>query len=273
MRTHYRLLSVLAVGALALGGTVVGLVRHSSAQAESTSQPPSASDQGTLSPKIELLFVQNSTAGTYDGRRLTLEGVGPTVFFSDRPYRIAGKVRTSEFITHWDKGSDNFAENPPNATLSIFTESGVDSAVVELTDPKLQAHTLSYAARVLQGTLPASFQESSLFIDIFGRWRMFAYGAAMGRATAPHYAYVPPPAPAPAPAPAAPVYVAPAPPPPPRQVNVTVTQAPGQPASQADTEAAAVARLKELKALLNQGLITQSQYEEESQKLLNQIVQ
>ena len=38
------------------------------------------------------------------------------------------------------------------------------------------------------------------------------------------------------------------------------------------TQAAAVAKLKELKSLLNQGLITQSQYQADSQKLLNQIV-
>ena len=38
-------------------------------------------------------------------------------------------------------------------------------------------------------------------------------------------------------------------------------------------QAAAVAKLKELKSLLGQGLITEAQYQAESQKLLNQIVQ
>ena len=33
------------------------------------------------------------------------------------------------------------------------------------------------------------------------------------------------------------------------------------------------ARLKELKSMLNQGLITQSQYQEESQKILNQLAE
>jgi hypothetical protein len=149
----------------------------------------------------------------------------------------------------------------------------VESAVVELTEPTLQLHTLYYAVKILQGKLPASFQESSLFIDIFGRWRMFARGAVVGAAASPHYAYAPPPAPAPAPAPGAPVYVAPVPPPPPSSANVTVTPPASQAASPTATQAAAVARLKELKSLLNQGLITQTQYEEESQKLLNEIVQ
>jgi arylsulfatase A-like enzyme len=39
------------------------------------------------------------------------------------------------------------------------------------------------------------------------------------------------------------------------------------------TSCASVARLKELKSLLNQGLITQSQYQEESQRILNQLAE
>jgi hypothetical protein len=39
------------------------------------------------------------------------------------------------------------------------------------------------------------------------------------------------------------------------------------------SQASAVARLKELKSLLNQGLISQAEYQTESQKVLNQIVE
>jgi len=39
------------------------------------------------------------------------------------------------------------------------------------------------------------------------------------------------------------------------------------------SQAATVAKLKELKSLLNQGLITQGQYDVQSQKLLNELVQ
>ena len=38
-------------------------------------------------------------------------------------------------------------------------------------------------------------------------------------------------------------------------------------------QAEIVAKLKELKSLRNQGLITQGQYDEQSQKLLNELVQ
>lgn len=256
MKARYPLVRVLAVGVLALGVCVVPAVRDSSAQAPAT--PPAAAP---AAEKVELLFVQNSTSGSYDGRTLTLKGVGPTIFFSDRPQRITGQVRTAGFIGHWDKGSDNFGENPPNATLSIFNEKDIASVVVELRGPNLKANTLSYRVRVLRGKLPASFKESSLFIDIFGRWRMAAMGMALGEARGEAMArpetvyYHPAPEATPVPA-AAPVYTAPPP-----------------PAAVTPSEAAAVAKLKELKSLLNQGLISQSQYQADSQKLLNEIVQ
>jgi hypothetical protein len=98
--------------------------------------------------------------------------------------------------------------------------------------------------------------------------RGMAVGTTVGAAStaavaATHYYYHPPVVVAPA----APVYVAPRPAAP--AVNVTVTP----PAGVAGGQAAAVARLKEIKSLLKQGLITQSQYDAESQKLLNEIVE
>jgi hypothetical protein len=65
------------------------------------------------------------------------------------------------------------------------------------------------------------------------------------------------------------VYTAPAP-----TVHVTETiQAAPPPPAVSSGQAAAVAKLKELKSLQSQGLITEAQYQAESQKLLNQIVQ
>ena len=115
----------------------------------------------------------------------------------------------------------------------------------------------------------------SLFIDIIGLpftplsfagvARRTAYrtvvwgGAAAASAYAhPYYDY---------PAPAPVVYPAPAP-----TVHVTETiQAPAPAVN--PTQAAAVAKLKELKSLQTQGLISEAQYQAESQKLLSQIVQ
>lgn len=240
--------------------------------------PNAESAQGSKEEKsdpVQLLFVQNGTSGSFDGKTLTLKGIGPTIFFSDRPQRIAGQVRTAEFVGHWDKGSDNFAENPPNATLSIFGPKEIQSAIVVLTGPRLKGDTLSYKIKVTMGKVPSSFKESSLFIDILGRWRMAAMGMAvgeargmaMGSAMAQSHYYHPAPTyvSGPAPAPAGPIYTAPAPP----AVNVTVTAPQAGKSGHED----AVQKLKQLKSLLNQGLITQSQYQEESQKILNELVQ
>lgn len=120
-------------------------------------------------------------------------------------------VQNSEFMSHWDKGSDNFAENPPNATLSIFGEKGVNSVVVELTNPKLENDNLSYQVKVLQGELPSTFQEASLFIDILGRWAMYGAGVAAGSAAASSYYYHPAVVAPVVPVYTPPVYVAPRP--------------------------------------------------------------
>jgi hypothetical protein len=54
-------------------------------------------------------------------------------------------------------------------------------------------------------------------------------------------------------------------------VNETVSPPPAPAVT--NSQAEAVKRLKELKSLQQQGLITEAQYQAESQKLLNQIVE
>src|SRR5262245_50882775 len=207
MRTHARLSRTRGVCAVILALVAVGLVLHGRVQA----QPASRAAQP--STKVELLFVQNATSGSFDGTTLTLRDVGPTLFFSDRPERIAGQVSTSDFVGHWTKGADNFSASPPNATLSVFGAQEVGSSVVVLTNPKLDRNTLSYTVKVLEGKPPASFKEASLFIDILGRWRMAARGMVVGEAIGRSEAAAQAPrTPAPAaPAPAAPAPAAPAP--------------------------------------------------------------
>jgi len=258
MRAHTRSIRSLALAGLIFGVIGGGLASPGRVQA----QPAPRSDK----PKVELLFVQNGVSGTFDGKTLTLRGVGPTLYFSDRPERITGNLSTAEFVGHWTKGADSFASNPPNATLSVFGAKEVSSSVVVLTNPKLDRNTLSYTVKVLEGKVPASFKESSLFIDIFGRWRMAAMGMAVGETRGyqeGEQARAPAPAPAPAyaPAPAAP---APAP---------VAQPAPAPATTLTASQAAAVAKLKELKSLLSQGLISQAQYDADSKKLLDQIIQ
>ena len=89
--------------------------------------------------------------------RVTLRGVSATtLFFSDRPERLTGHVPTEEFLASWGVGDDNFAENPPNALLSIFEEDTVNDVVVVLREPVLSGGDMSYAVEVTDGELTPS---------------------------------------------------------------------------------------------------------------------
>lgn len=130
-------------------------------------------ETGAPDEQVTYLFVQNAKRAVYDGITLTLEGVTrSTIFFSDRPERIAGHMATQEFLKLWDEGEDNFSVNPPNATLSILKGEKVKSVVVVLRNPRLLGTNLSYDVEILLGdrpkTFPATGDSISLFIDTIG---------------------------------------------------------------------------------------------------------
>jgi len=109
---------------------------------------------------------------TYDkaSGRLTLQGVSPvTVFFADRPERIAGNMPTSVFVPFWSEGKDSFAKDNPNANLSILEkDKAVADIVVMLRKPVLKGEDLTYDVKILEGDMPAKGGPVSLFIDIIG---------------------------------------------------------------------------------------------------------
>jgi hypothetical protein len=120
----------------------------------------------------EFLFVQSAKGMTFDKatNKLTLTGVSPvTVFFTDRPERIAGNMNTTAFIPFWSVGKDSFKSNPPNADVSIMENGKLMQIVVELQDPVLAGDNLTYTVKVLQGDVPATGANVSVFIDIIGR--------------------------------------------------------------------------------------------------------
>jgi hypothetical protein len=131
--------------------------------AESTQDP---------SKQADFLFVQSSKGITYDkaSSKITLTGVSPvTVFFTDRPERIAGNMKTTAFIPFWSTGKDSFKSVPPNADISFVDGDKVRQVIVELQDPVLEGDNLSYTVKVLQGDMPAKDVDVSVFIDIIGR--------------------------------------------------------------------------------------------------------
>lgn len=120
--------------------------------------------------EIEALFVQTAHDVSYDDGKLTLHQVAPTtLFFSDRPDRVTGHVTSREFVDAWGQGKNSFEAVPPNAVLSIFHPEGVHDIVVELMNPALAGHELSYDVTILDGEMPGSGGPTALFIDTIGR--------------------------------------------------------------------------------------------------------
>lgn len=122
--------------------------------------------------KADFLFVQSSKSMSFDPatNKLTLEDVSPvTVFFTDRPERIAGNMKTTAFLPFWSEGKDSFESDPPNADISIVEGKTLKQTVVELQDPVLEGGNLSYTVKILQGDMPAKGTEVAVFIDIIGR--------------------------------------------------------------------------------------------------------
>ncbi|MGZ4186571.1 MAG: hypothetical protein ACXVUE_20320 [Solirubrobacteraceae bacterium] len=120
----------------------------------------------------ESMFVQTAQNIECDGATLTLRGITPsTLYFSDRPQRVVGHMKTSEFVDLWDAGDNSFASDPPNAVLS-FLEPGADvpeDAVIVIREPRLTEGELAYTIEVLEGSVPAQTGPVTLFIDPFGR--------------------------------------------------------------------------------------------------------
>lgn len=218
---------------------------------------------------VQFLFVQNARGLVFDKGTITLKGVSPTtLFFSDRPMRIAGHYTTEEFVQMWGEGKDSFMADPPNATLSIF-EKNKDKlldVVVKLSNPRLKGNDMTYHVAILEGQMPAQGGICSLFIDIIGMpWTPLSFGGVARRWTA--RAVV---AGAAATSVAAAATIAAYP------TTVVVTQPAPQPTTIVVTHPApaptplqvAEQKLKDLKALFDQGLISQSDYEAKKKQIL-----
>jgi hypothetical protein len=128
---------------------------------------PSQPAKGDMIPSLAVI---NSRGATLQGNVLTMTGVGSnSIVFADRPFRAAGHVLTKHFLKEWDEGSDSFAKDPPNATISVLSGEGdaVEDAVVVLKSPKLDGDKLTFEVSVLEGNLSKATGPASLFIDWF----------------------------------------------------------------------------------------------------------
>ena len=139
----------------------------SMAAAQKTSNKPSEAPQ--------LMFVQTAENLKVDPAKSTFRLVKvnqQTLYFSDRPQRIAGHIKMADYLKEWtaQAGKDNFKADPPNATLSVYEPGQADSTlvVVELTNPVVEGADLVYTYKIINGKMPAKGGATSLFIDWIG---------------------------------------------------------------------------------------------------------
>ena len=119
------------------------------------------------------MFVQTADELKADGNTLRLVNVGQqTLYFSDRPVRIAGHLTMPAYMDEWkaQEGPNNFSSDPPNATLSVY-ESGRHEntlAVVKISHPVIDGKDLIYQYKLIEGAMPKGGGATALFIDWIG---------------------------------------------------------------------------------------------------------
>jgi hypothetical protein len=121
------------------------------------------------------MFVQSAEDLKVDAAAKTLRLVNvnqQTLYFSDRPVRIAGHLKMADYLKEWTAkaGKDNFSADPPNAALSVYEPGQPENTlvVVEITNPVVDGADLIYSYSLINGTMPASGGATSLFIDWIG---------------------------------------------------------------------------------------------------------
>jgi hypothetical protein len=163
--SHKRLIQVGQASLLA--GLMLSMAGCSTA-----SKKPAASAAST---EAQLMFVQSAEDVAVDPATKTLRLVKVsqhTLYFSDRPVRIAGHVKMADYLTEWTAkaGKDNFSKDPPNATLSVYEPGQPENTIVviEITNPIVQGADLLYTYKIINGTMPAAGGATALFIDWIG---------------------------------------------------------------------------------------------------------
>ena len=118
------------------------------------------------------------------------------------------------------------------------------NVVVQLRNPRLNGNNLLYDIKLVEGVLPASGDAAVLFIDVLGFWRRNVRRVAIvGTSTA----------------------IA-------ASAAVSASEATPRAATMVPPPSPAQ-KISQLKAMLQEGLITPAQYQKASQELLNQFVQ
>ncbi len=162
--------------ALLFAAAIVMLSMAACGKASTTADTSTTSNTATPSAgPATFMFVQSADDLKVDPAKSTfrLVKVNPqTLYFSDRPQRIAGHVKMPEYLAEWTRadGPDNFSKNPPNATLSAYEPGQADNtlAVLKITNPVVDGNDLVYSYKLIEGTMPKAGGATALFIDSVG---------------------------------------------------------------------------------------------------------
>jgi hypothetical protein len=124
-------------------------------------------------PELQLMFVQTAAGIEVDTatQTLRLKDVVPQVlYFSDRPERVAGHVALAGYLEEWTTGENNFDEDPPNATLSVYEPGQSDNTtvIIEIMKPVVDGKDVTYTYKLINGEMPKAGENAALFIDSIG---------------------------------------------------------------------------------------------------------
>jgi len=134
-------------------------------------------------PKVQLMFVQSAEDVAVDPATKTLRLIKvnqQTLYFADRPVRMAGHCMMADYLDTWRHGEDDFGEDPPNATLSVYEPARKEQVmvVIKITKPVVDGADLLYTYTLIDGVMPATGGATALFIDsLAGRPGVGAGGA------------------------------------------------------------------------------------------------
>ena len=217
---------------------------------------------------VPVMFVQNAAASHYKDGMLTLKNIQPDLlWFSDRPYRMAGTTTLAEYMKDWDDAVDGFKADPPNATLSYLSGKTMASVAMELTEPTIDGNDISYRVKLLEGTPANETGPVSLFVDFVGMvWHrpvVVDRPLIVRRPLVVTRPFVVRPTPVVLSTPATVVIDKPAP------TTVEVVKAPAV-GAQSYSGSKTEEKLRQLKGMYQQGLISRSEYKHKQEELLKQ---
>lgn len=155
----------LKTGAAAAGAALLG--------AAVKATPSSATDQAKDKEEVcQALFVQDAKGVELKKDSVILkEPNDQLIFFCDRPKHEAGFLTWDAFIEVVSSGENSFADNPPNAALSVFDKEGrIHELVLFLIDkPVKEAAKITFPVEYIIGSPSPIDGRVIMFIDPIGR--------------------------------------------------------------------------------------------------------